>query len=165
MPDLCVSGLNHGLNLGLDVFYSGTVAAAREAALRGIPSVAVSADVSADRDAAAVIGARIARALWESSREAPRGTLLNVNVPPGERWPIRATCLGQRVYGAEVIYRTDPRGGEYLWIGGSKATHHDAPGSDTEAYDAGVVGVTPLGLDLTDARGAEVAGEIVKGAG
>jgi 5'-nucleotidase len=165
MPDLCVSGMNHGLNLGLDVFYSGTVAAAREAALRGIPSVAVSADVSADRDAAAAVGARVARALWDTTRDEPRGVLLNVNVPPGERWPLRATRLGQRVYGAEVIYRTDPRGGEYLWIGGSNATHHDAPGSDTEAYDAGAVGVTPLGLDLTDERGADAAAAIVGASG
>ncbi len=164
MPDLCVSGMNHGLNLGLDVFYSGTVAAAREAALRGVPSVAVSADVAADREAAAEVGARVARALWESTRGAPRGVLLNVNVPPGDRWALRATRLGQRVYGAEVVYRTDPRGGEYLWIGGSNATHHDAPGSDTEAYDAGAVGVTPLGLDLTDASGADGATAIVRAA-
>jgi 5'-nucleotidase len=160
-PDLCVSGMNHGLNLGVDVFYSGTVAAAREAALRGIPSVAVSADIKADPSAAARAGADVARALLEAQRgSASRAALLNVNIPPGDTWPVRATRLGARVYGAEVVFRTDPRGGEYLWIGGSAATHHDSPGADTEAYDEGVIGVTSLALDLSDPAGATVAGEI-----
>lgn len=158
IPDLCVSGMNHGLNLGVDVFYSGTVAAAREAALRGIPSVAVSADVNAVREPAAQVGARVARALWEGRRgDEQRRVLLNVNIPPGASWPLRATRLGARVYGAEVVFRTDPRGGEYLWIGGSAATHHESPGCDTEAYDEGAVGVTPLALDLNDANGLDLA--------
>lgn len=162
-PDLCVSGMNHGLNLGVDVFYSGTVAAAREAALRGIPSVAVSADVAADPQAAAQVGADVARALFEATRGQPsRPSLLNVNVPPGAAWPIRATRLGARVYGAEVVFRVDPRGGEYLWIGGSAATHHDSPGADTEAYDERVVGVTPLALDLSDPGGTTWASEVVR---
>lgn len=160
-PDLCVSGMNHGLNLGLDVFYSGTVAAAREAALRGIPSVAVSADLAADPDAAAAVGSRVASALADACAAGTPPVLLNVNVPPGNEWKVRATRLGHRSYGGEVVFRTDPRGGEYLWIGGSKATHHDAPGSDTEAYDAGEVGVTPLALDLTGVGAEPVASEVV----
>lgn len=149
LPDLCVSGMNHGLNLGVDVFYSGTVAAAREAALRGVLSVAVSADTAAERTSAATAGARIALALAETvAAGSSAGLLFNVNVPPGREWPIRATTLGRRTYESDVVFRTDPRGSEYLWIGGSKAVHHDAPGSDTEAYDAGAIGVTPLGLDL-----------------
>jgi 5'-nucleotidase len=161
-PDLCVSGLNHGLNLGVDVFYSGTVAAAREAALRGIPSLAVSADARASQDRAAEACARIARAALERGRGG--AFLLNVNVPPAGAWPVRATRLGRRTYEGDVVYRVDPRGGEYLWIGGADPRHHDAPGSDTEAYDDGAIGVTPLALDLTDAAANGVAQAIVDGA-
>jgi 5'-nucleotidase len=160
LPDLCVSGMNHGLNLGVDVFYSGTVAAAREAALRGVLSVAVSADSSAERAAAAAAGARIAMALFATiGSGSSAGRLFNVNVPPGAEWGVRATTLGRRSYESDVVFRTDPRGAEYLWIGGSKAVHHDAPGSDTEAYDAGVIGITPLGLDLHAPAGMALAGE------
>ncbi len=149
-PDLVVSGMNHGLNLGSDVFYSGTVAAAREAALRGIPAIAVSADHKAERVAAAELGARLAFALLEAYRAGPTKTvpLLNVNVPPGKTWNVRKTCLGARFYNEDVVFRKDPRGYEYLWIGGSGVRHDHVQGSDTEAYDAGFVGVTPLTLDL-----------------
>jgi 5'-nucleotidase len=167
LPDLCVSGMNHGLNLGVDVFYSGTVAAAREAALRGIPSVAISADTRADREAAATLGARLAFSVLRSFRAsgAPRATLFNVNFPPGASWPVRATSLGKREYGAEVVFRHDPRGGEYMWIGGSSATHQDAPGSDSEAYDEGVASVTPLALELFAPAGLEIAADAVAGLG
>lgn len=150
-PDLVVSGMNFGLNLGVDAFYSGTVAAAREAALRRIPAVAVSADVAADCEAAAEVGATIAlRALAEFAKASPGmpAPLLNVNIPRGSGWPIRATRLGARLYTEEVDYRRDPRGREYLWIGGAGVRHTLVPGSDTEAFDEGVVGVTPLTLDL-----------------
>ena len=150
-PDLVVSGMNHGLNLGLDVFYSGTVAAAREAALRGIPSVAVSADVAASREPAAHLGARLALATLAAFHESPaaQAPLVNVNIPPGDAWPVRATRLGARLYVEDVDFRKDPRGREYLWIGGAGAVRHDhVAGSDTEAYDAGVASVTPLSLDL-----------------
>lgn len=159
-PDLCVSGLNHGLNLGVDVFYSGTVAAAREAALRGIPAIALSADENADRNAAAIAGSRIALSIWErlATRDPLTTPLLyNVNFPRGAVWPVRATRLGKRTYDGSCDFRVDPRGGEYLWIGGVNAKHHDVPGSDTEAYDAGVVGITPLSLDLTSVDGLDVA--------
>jgi 5'-nucleotidase len=165
VPDLCVSGLNHGPNLGVDVFYSGTVAAAREAALRGIPAVALSADVGADRGAAARVGVRIALELLARRRLEPGSTLLfNVNVPPGDRWPVRATSLGRRSYSGDVVFRRDPRGGEYLWIGGADATHHDAPGSDTEAYDERAVAVTPLALELFDEPGMQMASAIAEAA-
>jgi 5'-nucleotidase len=166
-PDLAVSGMNHGLNLGVDVFYSGTVAAAREAALRGIPSVAVSADVGADRDAAARLGAELALAALDacaragSSNAGKRAPLLNVNIPPGDRWPVRATRLGARLYAESVDYRRDPRGREYLWIGGAGDVRHDqVPGSDTEAYDEGAASITPLSLDLWAADQAALADTI-----
>jgi len=146
-PDVVVSGVNHGVNLGDDVFYSGTVAAAREGALKGIPALALSAARDADLSAAAELGARLTLALATRARGA---ALVNVNVPPGRDWPLRATCLGRRIYRDEVEFRHDPRGGEYLWIGGPGARHHPIPGSDTEAFDAGAVGITPLVLDLSD---------------
>jgi len=143
-PDVVVSGMNHGVNLGDDVFYSGTVAAAREGALKGIPSLALSASLDADLASACRLGARIALALATEQGQM----LLNVNVPPGNDWRVRATRLGSRVYVDEVEFRRDPRGREYLWLGGPGAEHRPVPGSDTEAYDEGVVGVTPLVLDL-----------------
>jgi 5'-nucleotidase len=162
-PDLVVAGLNHGLNLGADVFYSGTVAAAREGALRGIPAIALSADAKADRAAAAAIGAALALATLRASR-ARNGRpvpLLNVNFPPGPGgWPVRGTRLGARLYTEEVVFRSDPRHQEYLWIGGEGVEHHHVPGSDTEAYDAGAVGITPLALDLTDVGEAAIAAEV-----
>jgi 5'-nucleotidase len=165
-PDFVVSGMNHGMNLGVDVFYSGTVAAAREAALRGIPSIAVSADHGAERVAAARLGASLARATWEGFRaSSSRGhaPLLNVNIPRGDAWPVRATCIGARLYVEEVDYRTDPRGHEYLWVGGGGGVRHDhVPGSDTEAYDEGVASITPLTLDLWDEGGAAFAADVAR---
>ncbi|HEY4120885.1 MAG TPA: 5'/3'-nucleotidase SurE [Byssovorax sp.] len=162
-PDLVVSGLNEGLNLGVDAFYSGTVAAAREAAMRGIPAVALSADRGADRDAAAEIGARIALEALHAHRAAgaARPFLLSVNVPPGSGWPVRATKLGARLYSEDVDFRRDPRGGEYLWIGGAGVRHAHVAGSDTEAYDAGAVSVTPLALDLADAAALPFTAAVV----
>jgi 5'-nucleotidase len=167
-PDLVVSGMNHGLNLGTDVFYSGTVAAAREGALRGIPAMASSADAAADRVQAAEVCARLAQSLVRlapvSPDPAPPATppfrrkvpapLVNVNVPPGSRWSVVGTRLGLRLYEDIVEFRMDPRGREYLWIGGGGVHHEALAGSDTEAYDRGAVSVTPLLLDLTSAEGS-----------
>ncbi|HEV8547880.1 MAG TPA: 5'/3'-nucleotidase SurE [Polyangiaceae bacterium] len=153
-PDVLVSGVNHGVNLGDDVFYSGTVAAAREGALKGIPSLAVSAGRDADLEAAATLAARLTLAL---AALGPATVLLNVNVPQGRDWPLRATRLGRRIYRDEVEFRHDPRGREYLWIGGPGADHQPSPGSDTDAFDAGAVGITPLVLDLADQQGAGIA--------
>lgn len=148
-PDLVVSGLNHGLNLGTDVFYSGTVAAAREAALKGFAALAVSADVRADFEKAAEHAARIARAMLDG----PTGPcLFNVNYPPSGSWKTVATCLGRRSYQDAVEFRHDPRGREYLWIGGADVSHDFLQGSDTEAHDRGEVGITPLVLDLWHAH-------------
>lgn len=168
-PDLVVSGMNHGLNLGTDVFYSGTVAAAREGALRGIPAMATSADVGADPQRAAAVCAKIARCLVKLAPVSPDpeehttappyrrkvpAPLVNVNVPAGSEWPIVATRLGLRLYEDIVEFRHDPRGREYLWIGGGGVWHEALAGSDTEAYDRGAVSVTPLLLDLTSAEGS-----------
>ena len=151
-PDLVVSGINHGYNLGTDVYYSGTVAAAREAALRGLPAVAFSLgggtkgnfDLAAE--AARDLAARLLEAPGDDDRARP--PLLNVNFPPGSDYRgVRATRIGRRTYADEVDVREDPRGREYYWIGGPSAAHEPVDGSDTSAVDAGFVSVTPLILD------------------
>jgi 5'-nucleotidase len=162
-PDLVVSGMNEGMNLGVDVFYSGTVAAAREAALRGVPAIAVSAHADADRTAAATLGAEIAMRALAASARVPgrRASLLNVNIPPGDSWSVRATRLGARLYAEDVDYRRDPRGHEYLWIGGAGLPRHDLiPGSDTEAFEQRVASLTPLSMDMWAVAEAAYAEEV-----
>jgi 5'-nucleotidase len=158
-PNLIVSGLNHGVNLGDDVFYSGTVAAAREGALKGVCSLAVSAAYNAEQPAACAMAARFAKCLLEAKLDKP--LLLNVNFPGGASWPARATRLGARIYRDEIEFRHDPRGREYLWIGGPGVEHRAIAGSDTEAFDEGVVSVTPLVLDLWDRDQQVTAEQIV----
>jgi 5'-nucleotidase len=147
-PDLVVSGLNHGMNLGQDAFYSGTIAAAREGALRGIPALATSAHHSADLDASATLAARVAFALPRSSSD--RAPLLNLNVPVRWNGGLKATRLGARIYEEVVDFRSDPRGREYLWLGGPGVRHERDEGTDTDAYDDGFASLTPLLLDLTN---------------
>ncbi len=144
-PDMVVSGVNHGVNLGDDVFYSGTVAAAREAALKGIPALAVSTPFDADMDAASALARRVVQSILLHPVTAP--LLLNLNVPKGYT-AVRAARLGRRIYQDEVDFRRDPRGREYMWLGGPSAESEPLPGSDTEAFDAGVASITPLSLDL-----------------
>lgn len=153
-PDLVVSGINHGYNLGSDIFYSGTVAAAREGALRGIPAIALSLGANGSFAEAAKASVLLCARMLDTpgAREGDRGALLNVNFPPVAPYRgVRATRLGRRVYHDEVTVRTDPRGKEYYWIGGPGAHPSDPiEGSDTEAVDEGLVSVTPLLLDATE---------------
>jgi 5'-nucleotidase len=150
-PDLVVSGINNGFNLGSDVFYSGTVAAAVEGTVRGVPSIAVSLEWQPAPDFAHA--ARFATSLARAAlrRGLPTGTLLNVNLaatpPRGYAW----TRLGRRVYREQVAERVDLRGKRYFWIGGPAVAEPDEPGTDCEAVRAGLVSVTPLDLDLTGA--------------
>jgi 5'-nucleotidase len=146
VPDLVVSGLNAGLNLGLDTYYSGTVAGAREAAMRGVPGMAVSAAARTDLGRAARVCSDLAKNLLEVL-DVPQPVVLNVNVPAGGSWELRRTRLGRRVYGEGVEFRRDPRGREYLWLGGPGAARDDlSPGTDTHAVQAGAIGVTALPL-------------------
>lgn len=163
-PDLVCSGINRGLNLGQDAFYSGTVAAAREGALRGIPALASSAHPKADGKAVAKLTSDIAVKLFEeaggkvhASRLTP---LLNLNVPPNWNGQVHRTRLGARLYEEIIDVRRDPRGREYMWIGGPGVRHEPDPGSDTDAYDAGAASITPLVLDLTRAEDAGLADRI-----
>ena len=156
-PDVVVSGMNHGPNLGQDAFYSGTIAAAREGALRGIPALATSAHPHADLQAASSMCARVAAALVGTRKMASRvAPLFSINVPKDWTGEIRAARLGSRIYDELVDFRQDPRGREYFWLGGPGVGHADVPGSDTEAYENGVASLTALGLDLTDSSSAEL---------
>ena len=148
-PDLVLSGVNHGPNLGNDVLYSGTVAAAMEGALLGVSAIAVSLAARPPHDFGppAAFAAELARSI--SALHPPRPILLNVNVPAGPVKGFRFTRLGVRTYGNEVIEKQDPRGRSYFWIGGD-ASHQDIPLSDCNTVlDEGLVAVTPLRLDLT----------------
>jgi 5'-nucleotidase len=152
-PDLVVSGINHGPNLGNDVHYSGTVAAAMEAALLGVHALAVSLAAAPPHDFAEA--ARFAVALGRRVGASPPsgGTLLlNVNVPAGPVRGYRVAPLGKRTYGNAVVEKVDPRGRHYYWIGGEGgAVNEDIPGTDcnTVMLD-GFASVTPLRLDSTD---------------
>ncbi|HSO39773.1 MAG TPA: 5'/3'-nucleotidase SurE [Labilithrix sp.] len=175
-PDLVCSGINRGLNLGQDAFYSGTVAAAREGALRGIPAIAASADLTADLPRVAELTSRLARALYEQTagtlgagvRPGPsmvRNTpLLNLNVPLTWNGELKQTRLGARIYEEVIDFRVDPRGREYLWLGGPGVSHQRDAGSDTDAYDDGFASVTPLVLDLTSGGDAALADKVIAAA-
>lgn len=157
--DLVVSGVNPSANVGHDVTYSGTVTAAMEAAIAGVPALAVSLDVPEDHPEGEIDYSTAARVALQLSRQAlesglPEGVLLNVNVPYGDRIAgLRVTRQGLRVYRDELVTRTDPRGNPYYWIGGEAPSGHLDEGTDLWALSASLVSVTPLQLDLT-ARGA-----------
>jgi len=149
LPAVVVSGINDGYNLGSDVFYSGTVAAAVEGALRGAAGIACSLAPRAEdpdhavRFAAAVVRAAVAEPI-------PPGTVLNVNMPkaPSDRY--QWTVLGRRLYADDVAERRDPRGRPYYWVGGGPAGHDQVEGTDCVAVARGWNSITPMHLDLTD---------------
>ncbi len=157
-PDLVLSGVNRGGNLAVDVTYSGTVGAAFEGALRGIPSVAVSLDafVDCDFEPAAGVGVGVARELLQ--RGLPEGVFLNVNVPPLPADEIRGVIpapLGHRRYSEDLRERNDPRGNPYLWISGTDVTDRPIPGTDCVEVKRGYATVTPIRVDWTDRGGLE----------
>jgi 5'-nucleotidase len=154
-PTLVFSGVNAGVNLGEDVTYSGTVAAAMEATLLGVPAIAFSQHYS---DRAAVRWATAAAHAPELVRRLvalpwPRNTLINVNfpdVPPEEVAGIVATRQGRRKIGEGVSERLDPRGRPYFWIGPVRSEWPDLPGTDLHAVANSKVSLTPIYLDLTN---------------
>lgn len=156
-PDLVVSGINTSANLGQDVLYSGTVSAAAEASLWGIPAIAVSLDYSdlssAERNyatAAQYAGQVVENAIRYGLKAA---TILNVNIPdiPREQIAgIRATRLGNRVYNDRVVKRSDPRGKPYYWLAGKTPGGIADTGTDIGAIAERFVSVTPLHLDMTE---------------
>jgi 5'-nucleotidase len=154
-PAVVVSGINNGYNLGSDVFYSGTVAAAVEAALRGVPAIAVSLERRRPQDfshAARFLAALAGEVVRRGHGALPERSLLSVNVPPGAVDGYEVTFLGRRVYRDQVEVREDLRGRSYYWIGGPEEHAEDLPGSDLSAVREGRVSLTPLGLDLTHTR-------------
>ena len=151
--DLVASGINHGANVGTDILYSGTFAAASEATLVGISAFAISLDYSnyLNYRAAAAFAVELARKLLSAPRERP--WLLNVNVPDrpdGQLAGVEITRLGQRLYQDALVERLDPRGRRYYWIGGEVPTGVVEEGTDIGALAAGRITVTPVRLDLTD---------------
>lgn len=151
LPDLIVSGINKGENLGEDTLYSGTVSAAMEGTLLGIPSFAVSLVAREDFDfgPAADFSAKLAG--WVLENGLPQDTLLNVNVPAAEKLKgHRITRLGKRVYSDAIIEKTDPRGKKYYWIGGDMERWDGGEDSDFHAVYEDVISITPLHLDLTN---------------
>jgi len=151
-PDMLVSGINHGANMGEDILYSGTVAAAIEGSQLGIPSIAASMVSSNGADFKGA--ARFLRRLIKlyPKLDLTAGTLLNVNFPGRVRDGFRKyryTSLGSREYDDVIIRNTDPRGLDYYWIAGSPVWK-DAPGSDIHAIRAGEVSITPIHLHFTD---------------
>lgn len=146
-PALILSGINRGPNLGIDVLYSGTVAGAREGTIQGYPSIAfslVSRDGSLTLETKPVVSEVIGAVLANGG--LPRGVTLNVNIPKKRTEPVafRATPLGHRAYSGTVVKRLDPRGKEYLWIGGGESRVDQSPGSDIDTVREGIVSVTPL---------------------
>lgn len=148
LPDLVLSGINDGYNLGSDVFYSGTVAGAVEGGLRGSVGVALSmAPDAPEPETAIATCAAIVRAALGA--KLPARTVLNVNTPGTGDTRIAWTRLGRRHYEDDVAERNDPRGRPYYWIGGGSSGHADIQGSDCNAVAEGITSVTPLHLDLT----------------
>jgi 5'-nucleotidase len=157
-PELVVSGINPTANLGHDVTYSGTVTAAMEAAIWGLPAIAVSLDVpgevaTPDFEPAARAAGKVAQQVM--ARGLPKSVLLNVNVPylpDGQIKGLQITRQGLRVYHDQLDMRRDPRGRPYYWIGGDAPSSVPEEGTDYGALSQGYVSITPLDLDLTAQR-------------
>jgi 5'-nucleotidase len=175
-PDMVVSGINHGANLGFDVFYSGTVAAAVEGTIEGLPAIAISRERSDDEHTEAATSrgysddttmpeaetdfepivnfcAQLARKVID--HDLPANTLLNVNFP-NVPWSaikgVELTRLGLRVYRDALVRRKDPRGRPYYWIGGLPPKGVADHGTDIWALENNVISITPINLDMTSHR-------------
>lgn len=160
MPDIVVSGINAGHNIGIDVTYSGTVACAMEAVIKGVPGVAVStcfpndsqADIDLVRRMAAAAACQVTQRVLQHG--LPEHTLVNVNVPglaPDQVKGLRITHMGGRRYDArEAVERRDPYGQPYYWLGVSRPIDEDDLDTDVGAIKHGYISVTPITLDMTD---------------
>ncbi|HTB70715.1 MAG TPA: 5'/3'-nucleotidase SurE [Solirubrobacteraceae bacterium] len=162
--DLVVAGINHGANLGDDITYSGTVAAALEGVVLGLPSIAVSQqsraralDYRFDGGFGFEVAARFVARMVERIEDVPlpARTLLNVNVPAGEPNGVEVASLGKRIYRDELKLEHEEERGRRYWIYGSDPGFHDDPGTDLAAVAAGRVAVTPIHFDLTDRPGLD----------
>jgi 5'/3'-nucleotidase len=152
-PDLLVSGINRGVNLGDDVLYSGTVSAAMEGTILGVPSMAVSQEGQNHFyfDAGARYAARIARLILKEG--LPEETLVNLNIPNrpfGSITGVRVTCLSRRRFDNPIIEKVDPHGRTYYWIAGTRISWSRSKDADHEALAEGAVSLTPIHLDTTN---------------
>ncbi|MFT6819826.1 MAG: 5'-nucleotidase [Myxococcota bacterium] len=169
-PDLVLSGINRGSNLGTDVFYSGTVAAAMEACLQGFPSVAFSLHIEPGHpgrhwETAADVARRIVAGVQANG--IPDKRVLNVNIPNiplADLKGIRTATLGTRRYSKRVDARTDPRGRQYFWIGGEHIDFADDPGGEGNIVQSGFASVTPLWPDWTAPDTGDVIRSWINGA-
>jgi 5'-nucleotidase len=152
LPDVVVSGINYGANMGDDTIYSGTVAAATEGFLLGIPSIAISlvAEGGGHFETAARVACDLVRRFAERPLGAP--VLLNVNVPDLPASAVRGTAvtrLGKRHKAEPVVKSTTPRGEVVYWVGAAGGAQDAGPGTDFHAAVNGLVSITPLQMDLT----------------
>ncbi len=152
-PDLVISGINQGANVGVDIIYSGTVSAAYEGTILNIPSMAISLDsfVQKDFTAAGKVALIMAKRILEEG--LPQGTLLNVNVPAGEYSSFKGflvTRQGSGTYKEKIDRRVDPRKRVYYWLSGTRSYDDSDPGMDENAVRSGYVALTPLHYDLTN---------------
>jgi 5'-nucleotidase len=162
LPEMVISGINHGANMGDDTIYSGTVAAAAEGYLLGIPSLAISlaSAGAAHYDTAAQVALELAQRMHEKAFAQP--VLFNVNVPDiahGELKGVEVTRLGKRHKAEGMIRAKNPRNETIYWIGAAGAAQDAGPGTDFNAVASGRVSVTPLRMDLTDTQQIAAAGE------
>lgn len=153
-PSLVVSGINRGANMGEDVTYSGTVSAAMEATLMGVPAFAISLDLADGQRGEYAAAGRFARELAATimRQGLPDDTFLNVNIPAECPKGVKMTRQGKRRYEDMIVEKVDPRGRKYYWIGGGQCQFEQIPGSDFMALAQGFISVTPLHLDLTNYR-------------
>jgi len=151
-PDLVISGINKGGNMGDDLTYSGTVAAAMEATLMGVPAIAVSLAAQSFKYDDFACAANVAKQLAVTVLEhgLPADTFLNINVPDQKPRGMQLTRQGKRIYEDAVVENRDPRGRSYYWIGAGELGFQDLEGTDFHAVQHGYVSVTPLHLDLTN---------------
>jgi 5'-nucleotidase len=152
MPDICVSGINHGANLGDDATYSGTVAGALEATILGVPGIAMSLVARDNWDFTTAAQFAVKAAEKTLKEGLPEGTLLNINVPVGEIKGVRVTRQGIKNAKTLVSQHIDPRGKPYYWIGEEYFRSSAEDGTDYKAIEDGYVSVTPLRADMTDHR-------------
>jgi 5'-nucleotidase len=156
-PDLVVAGINRGANLGDDITYSGTVSAAMEATLMGVPALAVSlgGETYTASEYSNAGGAALFLARKTLQDGLPVDTFLNVNVPSGRIRGMRLTRQGRRRYADMVVEKLDPRGRKYYWLGGGECDFEYLDGTDCHALHEGFISVTPLHLDLTNFQSFE----------
>src|SRR2546429_1939259 len=150
LPSVCVSGINHGGNLGDDATYSGTVAGALEATILGVPGIAVSLVARENFDFTEAARFELLATRKILSEGLPEGTLLNMNVPQGDIKGVRVTRQGIKNARPVITEHIDPRGKPYFWIGEQYFRSQAEDGTDYRAIEEGYVSITPLRSDMTD---------------